>query len=417
MSISKPEPVAHPTRRQLLLGATAFGAGSLLAACGGGGGGGAEVVSPTPPTGGGTSTASFAEGPITGFGSIIVGGVRYDDSAASVTDDDGNAGTSSQLKLGAVVEIEGGKVDRPANALGKAVALKVVLRSSLQGVVNAVDTTNSTLTLLGQKVVVTSSTVFDDSITGGLAGIAVGNVVEVHALYDAVAVQFVATRIEKKTSVAEYRLRGVIGSLDTTAKTFKIGSETINYGSAPPLATPSALVNGAFVRVRLQTAQVAGAWVATRLAIGLRSLAPKGEAEVEGVITNFTSLAAFEVNGLKVSTSFSTLFPDGTAGVAVGARVEVKGDVVDGVLVAKSVELEDEGPSKPREYELHGTISNLDTTAKTFALRGLTIWYGGPAVQFSNGTAATLANGKAVETKGVLAADRLRIEARRIEFK
>lgn len=400
----------QPTRRQLLLGATALGASSLLAACGGGGSDGSA-----PTTGGGGDrAASFVEGPISGFGSIIVGGVRYDDSAASVLDDNGGSRDRSALKLGVVVEIEGGRVDRPLNALGQAIAIRVVLGHSLQGPVSAVDSANSSLTLLGQKVVVTPSTIFDDSITGGLAGIAAGDILEAHALYDPVAVQFVATRLEKKTSVSEYRLRGKISNLDTTAKTFRIGSETINYGSAPPLAVPSALVDGAFVRVRLQTAQVAGAWVATRLTIGLRSLIPRGEAEVEGVITSFTSLAAFEVNGLKVETSSSTRFPDGTAGIVAGARVEVKGNIVNGVLVATMVEIEEER-QRPREFELHGTISNLDTTAKTFSLRGLTVWYGG-TVQYRDGTEATLANNRRVEVKGVLATDRLRIEARRIDF-
>jgi hypothetical protein len=67
------------------------------------------------------------------------------------------------------------------------------------------------------------------------------------------------------------------------------------------------------------------------------------------------------------------------------------------------------------EFEIHGTISNLDTTAKTFALRGLTVWYGG-TVEYRDGTEATLADGRRVEVKGVLATDRLRIEARRIDF-
>ena len=61
-------------------------------------------------------------------------------------------------------------------------------------------------------------------------------------------------------------------------------------------------------------------------------------------------------------------------------------------------------------------MNNLDTTAKTFALRGLTVWYGGTVV-YVNGTEATLANGRTVEVRGVISADRTRIEARRIEFK
>ncbi len=403
----------QPTRRLLLLGAAALGAGSLLPACGGGAGDGTAS-----PATGSDIAASFVEGPITGLGSIIVGGVRFDDSAASVTDDDGGLRRRDELKLGVVVEIEGGRLERPAGALGAAVALRVVLGHSLQGPVDAVEVANSRLTLIGQTVVVTSSTVFDDSISGGLGGISPGDIVEAHALYDPLGASFLATRLEKKTrSVLEYRLRGKVSGLDPVARTFLIGSEKIDYASIRPLVFPNQLVDGAFVRLRLQTTPVGDAWVATSVRIGLRSLLPgaQSEAEVEGVITNFTSLASFEVNGLKVETSTATRFPDGTAGIVAGARVEVKGQIVGGVLVATMVGLDEERRG-PREFEFHGPIASLDPVAKTFALRGLTVWYGG-AVDYANGSEATLANDRRVEVKGVLAADRRRIEARRIQFR
>ena len=99
----------------------------------------------------------------------------------------------------------------------------------------------------------------------------------------------------------------------------------------------------------------------------------------------------------------------------LGAKVEVEGVVTNGVLVASKVEIEDRRPAV-RELELRGEMSNLDTTAKTFALRGVTVWYGG-TVQYKDGVEATLANGKRVEVKGVLSSDRTRLEARRVEFK
>ena len=61
-------------------------------------------------------------------------------------------------------------------------------------------------------------------------------------------------------------------------------------------------------------------------------------------------------------------------------------------------------------------MSNLNTVAKTFALRGVTVWYGG-TVEYRDGSEATLANGRRVEVKGVLSTDRTRLEARRVEFK
>ena len=47
---------------------------------------------------------------------------------------------------------------------------------------------------------------------------------------------------------------------------------------------------------------------------------------------------------------------------------------------------------------------------------GVTVWYGG-AVQYRDGSEASLANGQRVQVKGVLSSDRTRLEARRIEFK
>ena len=76
----------------------------------------------------------------------------------------------------------------------------------------------------------------------------------------------------------------------------------------------------------------------------------------------------------------------------------------------------DASTPEQRQLELRGEMSGLNTTAKTFALRGVTVWYGG-TVQYQAGTEATLANGKRVEVKGVLSSDRTRLEARRIEFK
>ena len=79
----------------------------------------------------------------------------------------------------------------------------------------------------------------------------------------------------------------------------------------------------------------------------------------------------------------SASFPDGTAGIVAGARVEVSGTIVEGVLVATPVELERTamgGDMRSRmPFEFHGAISGLDTGSKTFALRDMTIWYGGPS--------------------------------------
>lgn len=394
-------------RRVALTAMLAATASAVLVACGGGSDGGSATTAPPTPT----AAASYTLGAISGFGSLVVGGVRYDDSNATVTDDDGVAYRSSDLKLGMVVELEGSRIDR---VLGTAVAQRIRFGSEVVGPVGAIDIAASTVVVLGQTVLVTSATVFDSSLAGGLSALTAGAVVEVHGIFDPNTRRVTATRIEPKASPAFYRLRGVVADLDTAARTFRLGGELISYAGVANV--PITLNNGRIVRVLLQTTQVNGAWVATRVGSGIRGPGDgASEAHVEGVISSVTSSTAFEINGLKVDAS-AARFPDGTAGIVLGARVEAEGSIVGGVLVATQVEIEDRRDGGMRRLELHGPIASIDTTAKTFALRGVNVWYGG-TVTYKDGSVADLAVNKRVEVHGVLSADRTHLEARRIDFK
>ena len=92
-------------------------------------------------------------------------------------------------------------------------------------------------------------------------------------------------------------------------------------------------------------------------------------------------------------------------GVVLGAQVEIKGSVVNGVLVATSVQLEDGSQQGHGEdYELHGSLSALDTTAKTFVLRGVTVSYANVS-QWVGLTEAQLATVAKIEVKGSLSTD------------
>jgi len=73
-----------------------FLAAILVTGCGGGGGGG---------SGSDPAQSSFTAGPITGFGSVIVNGIRFDVSGANVADDEDEVQGEGNLKLGMVAEI------------------------------------------------------------------------------------------------------------------------------------------------------------------------------------------------------------------------------------------------------------------------------------------------------------------------
>jgi hypothetical protein len=391
------------SRRTLLAAAAASSASALLAACGGGG-----SDEPEAPT---ATASSYTDGVITGFGSVIVGGVRFDDSKAVLTTEEGAALAAGALRLGMTVDIDSGRVDRTA---ASALALRIRLNSELLGPVGAVDAVAGTVVVLGQTVLVTTSTVFDDTLAGGLAALTAGRIVEVYGIPDPANARIVATRIEVEDAAPAYKLSGRIASLDTTARTFAINGQVVNYAGVPAAQVPPGLANGQSARVRLQTAPVAGQWVATALRAGRRWPESIVEAKLEGVITAFASTSSFSVNGLPVNASAAT-FPDGTTGLALGARVEVSGSIVAGVMQATTVEIEERRVPGPRVWDLRGEVGQLDTAAKIFALRGITVWYGG-TVEFRDGTVANLANGVKVRVRGPLAADRTRLEATRIDF-
>jgi len=397
--------IPSPHSSRLARGVLAALAAAWLAiGCGGGNG----TSSPS-------SGSAFTMGTISGFGSIIVDGVRFEDSRAQVFDDDDQPHDRSELKLGMTVEVLSDRI-QAASSGRSAEAHQIRFGAEIVGPVEAIDAAAKQLTVLGQTVEVSDTTVFEDDLAGGLAALSVGDTVEVHAQLSTATGHYLAKRIEKKTQVALFRLRGLVSQLDGTAKTFHIGGAAISYAAVAATDLPPGLANGLPVRVRLQTLAVGGVWQAVSIRSGVRKVEDHDEARVRGVVTAFSAITSFSVNGLPVSTGAGTAFPDGAAGVVLGAVVEVEGAIRDGVLVASEVELEDRHANDDdRLNELHGAISALDTTAQTFVVRGVQVHYSGNT-SFARGQASNLANGQAVEVKGRLATDGVTLEARQIRF-
>ena len=391
---------SHPRHWRLCLAGALLAGAAVLSACGGG-----DSVAGVG-TGG---TGAFSVGTIRGLGSIVVNGVRYDDSVATITDDSGVSGSSEQLQLGVTVEVQGDDIVTPAVGLPTSTARSVTFRSEIKGPISAIDSVAGTLTVLGQSVQVGPSTVFDLNLPSGLSSLSVGGLVEVYGFVDANGV-YQATRLEGEASPSVYKIRGPISDVNTAAKTFRIGLATIDYSA---INLNAALVNGQTVRVELAISPNGqGQWVATRLnsATTLGSAASgKASVELEGVVTQINSARSFVVNGVTVDASAVSNFP---AGVAVGVPVEVKGRLDNGVLVARKVEVED---NEDREFEIKGNIAALDTTAQTFQIRGMLIDYSNAI--FDNGTASNLSADVRVEIKGQLNASGTVVQATKVEFK
>jgi hypothetical protein len=362
---------------------------------------------------GGTGTgtaATLAAGPISGFGSIIVNGVRYDDATAVISDDDGRIRSRAELRLGMRTEVLASAVIVSAG-VASATASAIHLRREIVGPVQALDAAKSRLTVLGQRVSIGATTVFDTSLPLGLASLATGDILEVYAVYDVAAGQFVATRIDRLASATAYKLRGVIASLSLTAKTLTVGALRVDWLSVAPADPATALAPGQFVQLTLATAPVSGVWRAIELVAGLPALADRERAEIEGRITAFSSSTSFALNGSTVDASTAS-FPNGSAGLALGAKVEVQGSIRGGVIVASSVAVESE-VDQPEPFELHGAILSIDAAAQSFIVQGVTVVWGSATV-FESSTAADLRVGRQVEVRGALSTGGTRIDATRI---
>lgn len=359
---------------------------------------------------GGTGNGIYASGPITGYGSIIVGGVHYDETNAKVEDDDGAVRSAADLKLGMVTEIQA-SAPMGSASMPTATAMAVRYRSEIIGRVTAVTPATGTLKVLGQTVRVGAKTVFDERIVGGLAGLKVDDIVEVYGELDTQARRYTATRIEPRpANTAAFKLRGLVTAADVDLRTLVIGGQTIDVSALA--AMPEVVVGRTLLRVTLAPQQVAGAWVASAVEVGSRRVPDVGNVEIEGRITAFTSIERFEVDGIPVVTNADTLFPDGRAAIAAGVRVETRGRSEAGQLIATKVSIEGDDHGGTAPFAISGSIAagSVDAAAQTFVVRGFTVHWTAATAFDTNGPASIRA-GRKVAVKGALSADGTRLEA------
>ena len=92
-----------------LMGAASMVLAACLAACGGG-----TSVAGNPGSGG---TGSYSSGAVSGFGSVILNNTRFADTSATVVNEDGEttdadkgALTTTSLKMGMIIDVDGGTV-------------------------------------------------------------------------------------------------------------------------------------------------------------------------------------------------------------------------------------------------------------------------------------------------------------------
>jgi Domain of unknown function (DUF5666) len=136
------------------------------------------------------------------------------------------------------------------------------------------------------------------------------------------------------TGVVINHIEGIVGSLDSTAGTFRLNSQLIKMVAATKYeGTLSSLKNG--VRVEVSGSFQSGVLTASLIEIKT----PRGldASELRGSVNSFVSLSDFKVGNTTVDASAATFEKGSAADLSNGDFVEVRGQVVSGVLKATSL--------------------------------------------------------------------------------
>lgn len=324
----------------------------LIAACSSGGG-----ISGT-----GSLSSGFSVGPIEGFGSVIINGVRFETSSTTFTKD-GVPASQSDLRVGQVIELAGNFDSR--------VASTVSYRSEIKGPVTSATVNDAalglgTLVVLGQTVRVNAQTIYDGTSLGLITQ---GDLLEVSGPRTADG-SVVATYLEAKNLLPEYKVVGT--ATNATASTFSLGALNVNYGAADTSDLIGGVVtNGDRVEAKTDPAGFSApvTFVATKVEPADGPSGQEGaRVELEGFITNFVSSADFQVLNFPVRTDSGTSFINGNvSSLANNVKVQVKGSIDGGgVLVADSCEIRSTGAIRT-EWE----VEAVNVAASTVTVLGV----------------------------------------------
>jgi Domain of unknown function (DUF5666) len=284
-------------------------AGLLLASCGGVGEDGSGAAPPD----------TLTTGVVNGFGSVIVGGVRFDVSGADIVVDGAAGRSQADLRVGMVVEVTGTLAADGASGG----ATRVVYESLLRGTIDDLPAAR-TVRVLGQSVVIDDTTVFAGA--AGADDLRAGDRLQVSGFRSPDG-SLKATFVSRESGTGDLQLTAFVTSV--AGNIVRLAGLDVSIANATLVGvTAPSLAPGQLVRAVLQAPPVAGAAVATRLTlIDTRLSDALRKLQVQGIVAQWDAAAGqFKLNGLTVQVNANTQYQDGTvADLANGARVEVSG--------------------------------------------------------------------------------------------
>ncbi|WP_153045459.1 DUF5666 domain-containing protein [Marinobacter salexigens] len=336
---------------------------------------------------GGIRGTGSSVGPVSGFGSVFVNGVKFT-TDGYVRSDDGIT-TESQLDEGMILRVEG-EWRTDYTGLAESVEYDDSLRGEI-AIVKAWNHASKTaeISILGQTVRIDSQTV--------VKGKMIENVVEGDFARMSgwrmpngdFRASYLGVRTNQNKSnfdgFNEVELEGKISQLNTYKKTFFIGMQLVNYGGAEFKGIAETdLADSVVVEVEGNLGSD-GIFLANEIEPDdSRRYRQSMEAGIEfvGPVTSpfEVGTGTFKVNGLTVEVTGDTKFDDGiqSSDLVEGALIQVEGNfVADGTVKAEEISL--------RESDVE--VEGGKTSAIDYGSRQLSV--GGVLVQLTPLTVIT----------------------------
>ena len=339
---------------------SAVAAAVTLAACGGSGNsnsGPPAATAPPPPVD--TTRNVTAIGPITGFGSIYVNGVRFDTAGAVYDVDDSSASDDSSLAVGMVVKVKGTVDDDGSSGTAES----IFYDDDVEGVVSnlAIDGNDpdiKTFEIMGIDVRADRrSTNFDaeDDSDFDFDSLADGDQVEISGYFsDGV---LVASYIELQIADDDdYEIDGVISDYNGSDR-FLLNlenGEVLNVTLAPNAEIPDeGIVDGQYVEVEGNIPDPVNApaeFLAVEVELEDDDFLDDDDdedIEIKGALDYDDNAGTWSVLGIELAFDDDTDYePESLRDriedlSAEGLVVEVDGEWTGGVLVVDDIELED----------------------------------------------------------------------------
>jgi hypothetical protein len=331
------------------------------------------------------------------------------------------AGTQDDLIVGGRVKVKG--LNTADGIVADRVRFDKHGEIEIEGVLEAIDLDNSTITVLDTVFLVDEfSQLKDDSDLEirrfSLEQLNIGDLLDIEAFSS--GENLVVKTLEREKTINErsnddddVKLKGavvaingnVLELLGTRVSTSQFTEFELGDADVSANTFFAQLMVGDWVEVegiRQADGSILATDIETSSADGDNGDDESGSVEFEGVIANFDSVESFTVNGRLITSNERTLFKGNALSMlANGVRVEVYGrEAENGDILATRIELDDMDDENDFDVEIKGVLE-ADAANGIIVINQQEIMFDASTI-FSDGSAADLLQGTFVEVDAIV---------------